>query len=303
MLHDLGLLLAHRNYNTIERKNSLKRIYSLIILSVVIMCFSGCNSNKDTIYGEDLVKYSTLYDTQSELSYEFPIICRTKIEDFAIEGYNITGDGDYVINYNGLTGGEKYKGWYYYFAAITVGINCDVPTEFEIESVDMNINGNRVNYILDKMYFTNVYGKYGKTYLTDTNAILYENGGPSHLVSKISDDLIYEVDFGVTENCIINDIGYFDFVEINNIEAEVNGESVTFDNNLSLKKGDYVRFKYNLSYKNGVSEKNLIKSTFYVKYKTNGINNIFVDEQGIIIVDLLNDNFIKNYIDQELVDK
>lgn len=32
---------------------------------------------------------------------------------------------------------------------------------------------------------------------------MYEDGGPVHLVDKISDDFVYEVDLGIEKNCII----------------------------------------------------------------------------------------------------
>lgn len=283
----------------------MKKAFFYVILIFSIINLFGCANNEegDSIYGQGLVKYSTLYDTDNELSFEFPIISRTEIEKFSIEGYLVSGEGNYVINDRGLTGGQKYNGYYYYFSNVTVGIDCQYRADFEIKSVEMKINGKSVNYVVDKMYFTNIKGKYEDGYAASPEIILYENGGPLHLLNEISEDSVYEVILGVRQDCLIREIGYLDFLEMNNVDVKVNGESVEFNENLILKEGDYVSFKYNLSYKDGISKNGIIKTSFYVDFMSNEQNYLFIDEQGIIIVDMNNDNFIKKYIDEELMDK
>lgn len=167
----------------------------------------------------------------------------------------------------------------------------------------MEINGKPVSYIVDNMYFTNVKEKYGDDYFINTEIILYENGGPAHMVTNILEDFVYEVDFIIEKDCIINEIGYMDFLDIDNIEVTVNEESVEFNNNLVLKKGDCVKFKYNLVYKDEVSENDIVKTTFFVDYTSDEKKYLFIDEQGMIVVDMFNDDFIKNYIDEEIEEK
>lgn len=71
----------------------MKKIYLAIILIITAISLTGCGSNTDKIYGSELVMYCAIYDTDSKLAYEFPIICKNKVEDFYIDGYNITGEG------------------------------------------------------------------------------------------------------------------------------------------------------------------------------------------------------------------
>lgn len=280
----------------------MKKLYVLAVWAIVAANVSGCgNSEQDNvIYGQDLVKYSALYDTDSKLSYEFPIICKTQIEEFEIEGYNIIGEGDYVIDYNGLSGGEKYNDWYYYIANVSVGIDCMEAADFEVESVTMKMNGSSIVYDVANMHFANIKGKYEEKYLSNVGALLYEAGGPTHLLNKISDDLVYEVDFSVEENCVVNELGYTDFIDMSNIEVKVNGEPVEFNHKLVLNKGDYVSFQYNLKYQDGVTQRDMVKTTFFVNYSIGEEDYLFLDEQGLIVADTNNDNFIKNYIDEKI---
>ena len=71
-----------------------------------------------------------------------------------------------------------------------------------------------------------------------------------------------------------------------------------------MKKGDKVSFEYTLEYKEKVSSMDLLKTTLYITYMDKDKEKLaFIDEQGLMIINYQNDNFVKEYIDNELAKK
>ena len=68
--------------------------------------------------------------------------------------------------------------------------------------------------------------------------------------------------------------------------VKVNGNKTDFSDGISVKKGDKVSFEYTLDYKEKVSSMDLLKTTLYITY-----------------INYQNDNFVKEYIDNELAKK
>lgn len=61
-------------------------------------------------------------------------------------------------------------------------------------------------------------------------------------------------------------------------------------------------FEYTLSYKKNVSSTDLLKTTAYITYRDENDNKCaFVEEQGLMIINFQNDNFVKKYIDKKLM--
>ena len=112
-------------------KQIFKRKLIVVCIILVLLGLSGCNSEKEElqVYGGDIVKNNTLMVNGNYLAYELPIISNQKITSFEIEDYNISGEGSYDIKYEKLSGGEKYNGWYYYFANLKVKVDNDVKAD------------------------------------------------------------------------------------------------------------------------------------------------------------------------------
>ncbi|MBE5929050.1 MAG: hypothetical protein E7267_06745 [Lachnospiraceae bacterium] len=277
-----------------------KYLSVLLILSTLFSLLTGCNNKSiEAIYGQELVKCGAIYDTDSKLSYELPIICEGEIKDFSVEEYYVDGEGQYEISFEKLEGGYKYKGLYYYLAYFNVGVEKENPAKITIESVDMKINGKLFTYDMEDMHFSNIKGTYGDEFIPTQGALLYGNGGPAVVINKIPEEK-YVVEFLVEEDCVIREIAYHDYLDISDIEVSVNGVETKYNNNIVLKKGDNVMFKYYLKYKEGVFKYDIVKTTLLVKYSIADNKYIFSDEQGLVIINLRDSSFIKDYIDEKL---
>lgn len=295
------------------KENAMKKAYDFLKKTIIcfgIVCFicslCGCNNLGDElkIYGGNHVKNSVIQENEEELAYELPIISSQKIKDFSVETYNTDGDGEYKINTGELTGGEKYKGWYYYFCNITVSISRDIAANFSIVSADMQINGQKVNYKIDDLKFYNIKG-YSERIVAEEQSFIY-NSEVTFCYQNIPNDKDSPqfLELEIQEDCEIQDFKPLDFIELLNLKVEVNNEERKLEDGIKLKKGDKILFTYNLEYKENVSKLDILKTTKVINYKNkDGKECIFVDSQGFMIIQFNNDAFIKNIIDTELGEK
>ena len=237
------------------------------------------------------------------LAYELPIISNQKITSFEIEDYNISGEGSYDIKYEKLSGGEKYNGWYYYFANLKVKVDNDVKADFSVDSVNINVNNQNIKYNISKMHFANTEGYWGEKYNTKKRDFVYDCK-KTFLFQNIPKNDVQIITLEIQNDCTISEFNCLDFVSINNLAVKVNGNKTDFSDGISVKKGDKVSFEYTLDYKEKVSSMDLLKTTLYITYMDKDKEKLaFIDEQGLMIINYQNDNFVKEYIDNELAKK
>lgn len=278
---------------------NIRKFFS-IVCCLYVFCFmiSGCSKKSDAleVYGGEIIKNNTLCASENYLAYELPIISNCKIKDFKINEYIISGDGSYDIKFIDLTGGEKYKDWYYYFANIEVKIDNDVKTDISVDSIDMSINGNSVNYEVSDLKFSNADAVLGNGYDVGKRDFVYDME-KTFLYQYIPENT-QTICLDVQKNCTITGFEIIDFVDIDNLVVKVNDSEESLDNGIVVEEGDKVTFEYELKYKEKISKNNLIKTTSYITYlDENSKKCAFVDEQGIMIIDYINDQFVKDYID------
>lgn len=281
----------------------MKKLKLLVLLSLLFVC--GCtNSGKTEIFGGDLVKNHVMYGSSSNaaLAYELPVISTEKITEFSIDQFYVSGEGDYKIEFEELTGGSSYKNYYYYFAHISVAVSDESPADFSIESVDMCINGEVVNYKISEMIFTNTIAKYPQ-YKDDESDLVYTSD-VTFLYQTIPDQAQQNIDLEAQSDCIIKEFGALDYLNTENLDIYVNNNKENLDKEIKLNKGDELRISFNLSYEKNIPEYSLLKTTRYITYLNNdGTKCVFADPQGFMIINYVNDNFIKQYIDNYIGDK
>lgn len=278
------------------------RIISIISVMIAITFLVGCDNKnlKVIVYGGDIIKNNTIMTTEKYLSYELPIIINCEVETFEIDEYKIVGKGDYDIEFENLTGGEDYNGWYYYFANLNIKVNHDVEADFSINSVSMNINNQNVEYEIPNLHFSNTIASFGGDCNTEKRDFVY-NCEKTFLYQHIPSETMQTITLDIQNNCTITEFEILDFVSIENLSVKVNGKEEELASGISVEKGDLVTFDYTLRYKDNVSDMNLLKTTSYITYiDENKKKCAFVDEQGLMIINYQNDNFIKRYIDEKI---
>ena len=86
-----------------------------------------------------------------------------------------------------------------------------------------------------------------------------------------------------------------------NLEIYVNNKKVSLEKGIQVYKGDEVKISFNLSYKDNASAESLLKTTRYITYANkNGEECVFADAQGFMVINYIDDAFIKQYIDNKL---
>ena len=284
-------------------KKMIQKRTIFIYVCLFIMLLSGCNEKENSvkIYGGSLIKNNTMFTSRqdSALAYELPIISSVKITDFEITEFHVSGIGQYDIEFEALTGGEIYNEWYYYFANLSVKVATDEAADFSIDSVDMIINGTPINYTIGDMKFSNTKGACGEQVIDDRTDFVYANGTTAlYQVIPSEKEDIQTTSLDIQSDCVITDFSALDYLEIQNLKVYVNGKIVTFDDGLLVHAGDVVDFEYNLGYQKGVQKWNLLKTTKLIFYtNASGEECVFPDAQGFMIINYVNDDFVKEYID------
>lgn len=281
--------------------NNTKIVIDIICVLICAVILIGCG--KDTseleVYGGDIIKNNTMIASENYWAYEVPIILNSKIKDFDIKEYKISGKGSYDIKFKELTGGEEYNGWYYYFANLEVSVDNDVRADFSVESIDMTINGENVKYVIPDLHFSNAVASLGAGYDTEKRNFVY-NTENTFLYQYIPKETTQTIGLDIQNDCTITEFKILDFVVLENLVIKVNDKETNLENGICVHKGDNVEFNYTLNYKEGVSETNLLKTTSYITYiDENDKKCAFIDEQGIMIINYQNDKFIKDYIDSK----
>lgn len=281
--------------------NNTKIVIDIICVLICAVILIGCG--KDTseleVYGGDIIKNNTMIASENYWAYEVPIILNSKIKDFDIKEYKISGKGSYDIKFKELTGGEEYNGWYYYFANLEVSVDNDVRADFSVESIDMTINGENIKYVIPDLHFSNAVASLGAGYDTEKRNFVY-NTENTFLYQYIPKETTQTIGLDIQNDCTITEFKILDFVVLENLVIKVNDKETNLENGICVHKGDNVEFNYTLNYKEGVSEANLLKTTSYITYiDENDKKCAFIDEQGIMIINYQNDKFIKDYIDSK----
>ncbi|MFQ9516572.1 MAG: hypothetical protein ACLRZ9_12215 [Eubacterium sp.] len=281
--------------------NNTKIVIDIICVLICAVILIGCG--KDTseleVYGGDIIKNNTMIASENYWAYEVPIILNSKIKDFDIKEYKISGKGSYDIKFKELTGGEEYNGWYYYFANLEVSVDNDVRADFSVESIDMTINGENIKYVIPDLHFSNAAASLGAGYDTEKRNFVY-NTENTFLYQYIPKETTQTIGLDIQNDCTITEFKILDFVVLENLVIKVNDKETNLENGICVHKGDNVEFNYTLNYKEGVSETNLLKTTSYITYiDENDKKCAFIDEQGIMIINYQNDKFIKDYIDSK----
>lgn len=290
------------------KKRIQKEAAAFILLLFGLFLFGCDKKEKDiTIYGGSLIKNNTMFTSRqdSALAYELPIISSVEITDFEVEEIHVSGVGEYDINVNSLTGGEIYNGWYYYFANLSVKVSTDEPADFSIDSVDMLINSTSINYVMEDMKFSNTKGHMGEQVIDNKSDFVY-TGGTTALYQVIPNEKedTERMSLEIQSDCVITDFEALDYLEIENLKVFVNGKAASIADGISVHEGDTVDFSYNLGYKSGVHDWNLLKTTKLISYKNaEGKKCVFSDAQGFMVINYVNDNFVKDYIDNAFGDK
>lgn len=143
----------------------------------------------------------------------------------------------------------------------------------------------------------------GRKYNTKKRDFVYDCE-KTFLFQNIPKNDVQIITLEIQNDCTISEFNCLDFVSINNLAVKVNGNKTDFSDGISVKKGDKVSFEYTLDYKEKVSSMDLLKTTLYITYMDKDKEKLaFIDEQGLMIINYQNDNFVKEYIDNELAKK
>lgn len=271
-----------------------------ILLVLLLLCVNwGCTKSDDLeVFGGEIVKNNVMYVSSSPLAYELPVISNKKIEDFEIEEFIVNGEGEYQIEYEEITGGNQYKNYYYYFVHILVDVSSETAADFSIDSVDMIVNGSHVNYEMKDMKFTNTKSKFSN-YKTEENDLVYSSD-ITFMYQTIPNETTQNISIETQSDCMINDFGVLDYLNIDNLDISVNGKKKDLKEGIQVVKGDEVSVSFTLSYKDNANEESLLKTTRYFSYlNKDGEKCLFIEPQGFIIVNYIDDTFIKQYIDKK----
>ncbi len=275
-------------------------------------------SSSGNYYGGGMVCNAALLSEETDLSapeafsffsYELPLISDHEIKDLTVSDIHVSGEGSkedgYLIRPDGYTFGDVYQGWYYYYIHLKAAMTQDHPISLTVDSVDLMIDRLPYTYVPYDMRFFNTRGMYGE-YYTDDADILFYHEPPAMIYSHIPDDpdnpaqLILEAG----EDCTIKTIEVPDFLDITDLSWKINGEEAAFQgSSLPVKKGDIIELTFLLSYREGFSDENLIKTSriLFCEDKE-GKPFLFNEPQGFSIIGFENDEMIHNYIDRELSD-
>lgn len=281
-------------------KHTNKMAQLALFISIFFIGYSlvGCGKEELKVTGGELVKYNVIYESNSKLAYELPIITNYKVETLEIDEFVISGKGNCDITYKGMTDVSEYEGYYFSYINLDVGIEKDELVDCNVDSAIMYINGLRIEYPIAKMHFSNVTTQFGKDCDTDRQSIVYTCEKAllyQYIPSYKKENITMEVE----EDCTITSIDIVDFVDINNLVVKVNDKRRKIDEGIELKKGDKVSFDFTLNYKGNASSADILKTTFYITYTDKDKNEcLFIDEQGLVIINYINDGFVKEYIEK-----
>ena len=287
----------------------IKRL--LVIFLMCLICVSviaGCSSNYSKsspmeIYGGDIAKYSLAACSDATLSYEFPIIINREIDtnEFKFMGFN-TGVGtdiEQIVKYNQISDPIKYKDWYCYFMTFDVDTS-KVDKNLVIDSINLKINGKEIRYKVDSFEIDTAKNVVGEEYNCENSDVVFEYGGPTVMYHILPDDK-QTISYEIKEDCIIDSLEIQKFVDIKDKKYYVNGESVEYVDGLSVRQGDELCISYKLQYKQGINDYDMVKKGMFLKYTQKGNRKCaMVLEQGIVVVNSNEDQFIKDYIDKKL---
>ena len=295
--------------------------YCLVITALVISV--GCQKNdsnkaelekKDKtnienleILGGEIVKYSVCLDEYTKLG--FPIISNQKITSYAIEKIDYEEkDGGEFLEYDAysmdLDNVMEYKGKYIYTLVLIYDYDKENRNviSFDMNNIGLKINDKLVDYKLNDVNITN------RAYYTKKNDCVFEEGsvkfsgnfiGVRGQIPNAKNEDKAISGFKPEENNV-EIIGFelLDYVDISNFK--VNGEEVAQENiNKELLKDEYMGFEYEVNYKEGVDDTNIVRTSQILKYCEKGKNRAFILTSGMYIYPLFDElGCIKKYIDK-----
>ena len=311
----------------------MKRIeFCLIFLTILIFgtILTGCgkrvdsdqktdpvltedlNSKKSSfdLFGGGMVFNETLLSEGEDVffSYELPVIAPEKLNDIQLRSVHVTGEGDYQVIPDGVTEGDVYRGWYYYYLHLKVSASLENPASFAVESIDLVIDGSPYSYVPAKMVFCNPKGFRPEVHPDERGILLYEDP-PETIMNGLPDDPASpaSVTLEVNEDCHFISMEAMSFLDVTNISCFVNGKKVFVSEsapelNISLLQGDHLTISYCLSYQDGISDTDLIKTSRILTFEDRDHVRYFMNEpQGFLIIGFEGDQMIRNYIDREIL--
>ena len=275
--------------------------------TVLPEAYDGKKASFD-LFGGGMVYNETLLSEGEDtfFSYELPVIAPEKLNDIRIRSVHVTGEGDYQVIPDGYTTGDVYRGWYYYYLHLKVSASLEKPASFEVESIDLTIDGYPYSYTPAKMAFCNPMG-YRPEILPDERGILLYEDPPETIMNELPDDPAdpASVTLEVNEDCTFISMEAMSFLNVTDLSCFVNGKKIFVSDtepDISLKQGDHLTLSYCLSYQEGISETDLIKTSRILTFEDREHVRYMMNEpQGFLIIGFEGDQMIRNYIDREIL--
>ena len=271
--------------------------------------FDGRKSAFD-LFGGGMVYNETLLSEGKDVlfSYELPVISPEKLGDIQIRSVQVKGEGDYQVIPDGFTTGDVYRGWYYYYLHLKVSASPEKPASFAVESIDLSIDGKPYRYTPAKMAFCNPKGYRPEVLLDERGILLYEDP-PETIMNELPDDPAHpaSVTLEVNEDCTFRSMEAMSFLDVTDLSCFVNGKKIFLSDtdqelDISLKQGDHLTLSYCLSYQDGISDTDLVKTSRIFTFEDSSHVRFMMNEpQGFLIIGFEGDQMIRNYIDREIL--
>lgn len=307
----------------------MKNLFPALALSGILFLFSasvsGCSSavttkekdadpfetesifsNETDLFGGGMVCNATLLSggIDEVYSYELPVLSPKELKSIELEEIHTSGEGNYKVLWDHVSTGGIYKGWYYYYIHLKVGADQSSRASFQVDSLDLMIDGVSYQYSPRSFVFYNTKGLFDQD-LSDESGILLYLDSPEVILSAIPSDPQnpVRISLEVNEDCVLEDFLALDFLNITNLTFRVNDiqQEKSDTKGLSLQKGDALEISFNLEYQEGFSGADLIKTSRILKYRSNGKEYLLNEPQGFALIEFEDDQMIHQYIDQEIL--
>lgn len=303
-------------------KITKKIILGIVVFSLLLSI--GCSNNENNlgekdindqngiekeleIIGGDIVKYDICLDEYTKLG--FPIISNKKINSLEIEsfdfenidGANVLKSDEYTVD---LDNYMEYKDYYIYTLILVYDYDKENkdPIAFSMNNIKLKINNELIDYKLNDVNITN------RAYYVKKNNCEFEEGsikysgnfiGVRGQCPNLSNEEL--ATSGFKPECSGVEILEFELLNYVTISGfKVDGKTTNPKSiNRELIKDEYIGFEYEVNYKNGVDDTNIVRTSQILKYKENGKNRVFILTSGMYIYPSFNEKgCVKKYIDK-----
>ena len=177
------------------------------------------------LFGGGMVRNATLLSGGMDevFSYELPVISPKELKSIEPEQIHVSGEGNYSVEWDNVSSGGVYKGWYYYYIHLKVCADQEKAAAFFVDSIDLQIDGAAYRYTPECLAFYNPKGLYGKEMPDDQGALLYIDS-PEVILPSIPSDPNHPliITLEVNDDCTLTDFTALDFLEIQLIDCKIN---------------------------------------------------------------------------------